>query len=114
MLNFGIPVAPRAVGRFEHHELAVGVEPTVVAIDHAADSSVCSIVSSSPSPGAVGQPGYGGGVPPNTGQCAWCAHQSHIRDGFGRKSPVAPADWMARQMAINVFSKRSSSSRSGV
>ena len=41
-------------------------------------------------------------------------HQPHIRDGLGRKSPVAPADWMARQMAVRVRSKRSNSSRSGV
>src|SRR5215217_3557838 len=116
MLDFGIPVAACAVGGLKYLELTVGGEPTIMAFDHAAGSEVCSTASSSesgPSSSFSGQPGYGGGVPPNTGQWAWCAHQSHSRDGWGRKSPVAPADWMARQIAINVFSNRSSSSRVG-
>ena len=51
---------------------------------------------------------------PRTPGTATDEHTSHTSaTGVGRKSPVAPADWMARQMAIKVFSKRSSSSRSG-
>src|SRR5690348_6339020 len=114
MLDFGVPVAAGAVGGLERLQRAVAADPPVEAVDHAAGSEVRNTVSSSPSAGTSGQPGYGGGVPPNTGQCAWWAHQSHSRDGCGRKSPVTPADWMARQIAINVFSKRSNSSRSGV
>jgi thioredoxin reductase len=63
--------------------------------------------------GGQGQPGYRGGVPPKSGQWAWWGHHWHNRDAVGRKSPVWPADWMARQIAISVFSNRSSSSRSG-
>src|SRR5258705_8853265 len=114
MLDFGVPGAGGSVRGLEQLEVAYGSEPTVEAVDHAAGSEVCNTVSSSPSSGACGQPGHGGGVPPNTGQWEWWAHQSHSRDGCGLKSPVAPADWMARQIAIKVFSNRNSSSRSGV
>ena len=76
--------------------------------------------------GPVLQDGVGvalvGSTPASPGRAAasaerraerWWGHQSHSRDGRGRKSPVWPADWIARQIAISVFSKRSSSSASG-
>src|SRR6185437_6025438 len=94
-------------------DAAGDVAAAVVGAQAAGSAPCCKTVSALPSSGTAGQPGYGGGVPPKTGQCEWWAHQSHSRDGRGLKSPVAPADWMACQIAIRVFSKRSNSASSG-
>ncbi len=115
VLDLGIPVAAGAVGGQEGQVLAVGNGlPTEQTIDHATGPVASNAGSGSTSSNASGQPGYGGGEPPKAGRWAWGAHELPNRGGRGRKSPVAPADWMARQIAINVFSNRSSSSWSGV
>src|SRR5260370_264695 len=54
MLDFGVPVAAGSVGGLEQLEVAIGSEPTVEAVDHAARSEVCNTVSSSPSSRACG------------------------------------------------------------
>src|SRR5258705_10691026 len=83
MLDFGVPVAAGSVGGLEQLEVAVGSEPTVEAVDHAAGTEVCNTVSSSPSSGACGQPGYGGGGSPPT--------RPRVRGA--RPSPTTPARW---------------------
>ena len=57
--------------------------------------------------------GSGGGVPPNAGQIAWWAHQSHSRDGLGRQSPVSSARRIACQIASTLRSVASRSCSSG-
>ena len=54
-----------------------------------------------------------GGVPPNAGQTAWWAHQSHSRLGLGRQSPVSSAGRIARQIASTLRSVASRSASSG-
>ena len=78
--------------RADTDDAAGDVAAAVAGAQAAGSALCCRTVSALPSSGASGQPGYGGGVPPKTGQCSWCAHQSHNRDGRGLKSPVAPAD----------------------
>ncbi len=57
--------------------------------------------------------GSGGGVPPNAGQIAWWAHQSHSRLGLGRQSPVSSARRIACQIASTLRSVASRSASSG-
>ena len=64
-------------------------------------------------PAGSGRSGSGGGVPPNAGQSAWWAHQSHSRLGLGRQSPVSSASRIAAQTASTLRSVASRSSSSG-
>ena len=57
--------------------------------------------------------GSGGGVPPYAGQRDWWAHQSHIRLGLARQSPVDSARRIASQMATTLRSVASRSASSG-
>ena len=57
--------------------------------------------------------GYGGGEPPNSGQCAWWSYQSQSLLGLGRQSPVSVACVMASHSASSFRSTLRRSLSSG-
>ena len=62
-----------------------------------------------PSARSTAPSGTSGDVPPNAGQMAWWAHQSHSLDVRGRQSPVRAAPSMPAQMDRMRASKTRSS-----
>jgi hypothetical protein len=54
MLDLGIPVTTGGIGGFEDLKAAVGRQPTVEAVGHAAGSATCAVGAD---PTDVGQPG---------------------------------------------------------